>query len=261
MKTEFQHALTKSLPIAAGYLSLGFAFGVLLSDMGYHFLWATFSALIIFAGAMQFVMLTLLDGSVSLPTVAIMTLLVNSRHAFYGLSFIPLIKGMGKKALYFIHSLTDESYSLFCTYKPQEEMDNNRVRLFISVLCHIYWIGGCTLGALIGGLIPFDTTGIDFAMTAMFITIFIDQWKEAKSHVPAITGIVSGILCLIIFGPSSFILPTILLSVAILILARKQLAFAVQVEEPLAPSAFADATAAETAPTEPALGKEAKELS
>ena len=220
MKTEQKIAFQKTLPVMAGYLSIGIAFGLLMQNMGYHVFWALLISLVLYAGSMQFVLLQFLSGGVSLLTVAVMTLLVNSRHMFYGLSFIDTFPQMKKKSLYMIHSLTDETYSLLCSYEPKEGIDNQKVRFYISLYDHIYWLIGTALGSLAGTWIPFDTTGIDFAMTALFTVIFIDQWKSAKSHIPAITGLVTGIGCLLAFGPDRFLPPTLLLSVAVLLACK-----------------------------------------
>jgi len=223
MSKEFKYALQKTLPVMAGYLSIGIAYGLLLQNMGYNFLWAILTSFIIYAGAMQFVMLTFLSGGFSLPTIAIMTLLFNSRHAFYGLSFIDTFKNMGKKTIYMIHTLSDETYSLLCSYKDQADLDNKKTMFFINLLDQSYWVIGSALGALIGSMITFDTTGIDFAMTALFVTIFVDQWKGAKSHVPALSGIAGGIICLFIFGADNFILPAILSAIVVLVGTRRKL--------------------------------------
>ena len=217
----------------AGYLSIGTAYGLLMQNMGYNALWGIAVSFFVFAGAMQFVMLTFFAGGFSLPTIAIMTLLFNSRHAFYGLSFIETFKKMGKKKLYMIHTLSDETYSLLCSYKPQEGLDNHRTMFYIAVLDQCYWISGTIIGGLVGSLITFDTTGLDFAMTALFITIFVDQWKEAKSHIPAVTGIICGIICLFVFGKDNFILPTLLLAVIVLIATKKRLEAAEELAQEL----------------------------
>ena len=173
MKKEWKFAFEKTIPVLAGYLSIGIAFGLLMQNMGYNVFWALLISLILYAGSMQFVLLQFLTGGTSLITVAIMTLLVNSRHLFYGLSFIDTFRSMGKKYLYMVHSLTDETYSLLCSYEPQEGMDTKKVMFLMSIFDHCYWLIGTALGSLAGSLITFDTTGIDFAMTALFTVIFI----------------------------------------------------------------------------------------
>lgn len=221
MQKVLRIAFVKSLPVMAGYLSIGIAFGLLMQEMGYNVLWALLISLVLYAGSMQFVLLQFLSGGASLLTVAVTTLLVNSRHLFYGLSFMDTFRSMGKKYLYMVHSLTDETYSLLCSYQPQEGEDGKQVMFWISLLDHIYWLVGTALGALAGGLIPFDTTGIDFAMTALFVVIFVEQWKGAKSHLPAIAGLVCGVFSLLVFGADRFILPAMILGIAVLLGSKK----------------------------------------
>ena len=221
MRKVLRIAFVKSVPVMAGYLSIGIAFGLLMQEMGYNVFWALLISLVLYAGSMQFVLLQFLSGGASLLTVAVTTLLVNSRHLFYGLSFMDTFRRKKKKYLYMVHSLTDETYSLLCSYQPQEGEDGKQVMFWISLLDHIYWLVGTALGALAGGLIPFDTTGIDFAMTALFVVIFVEQWKGAKSHLPAIAGLVCGVLSLLVFGADRFILPAMILGIAVLLGSKK----------------------------------------
>ena len=177
-----------------GYLFLGFAFGLMLNDAGYGFWWAFFISVFVYAGSMQFVLVTLLTAGASLWYTLIMTLFVNGRHMFYGLSFVEKFKKMGAAYPYMVFSLTDETFSLLCDLKVPEGMSEERVNFDISLLDHIYWIVGSCVGALAGNVLPFDTTGIDFAMTALFIVIVVNQWMEAKEHTPAIVGGIVGII-------------------------------------------------------------------
>lgn len=216
-----RRAFNITLPVFFGYLFMGIAFGILLQKAGYNFVWAFFIALVVYAGSMQFIMISFFSGGISLLSVAVMTLTINGRHIFYGLSFIEKFKSMGGwRYPYMIFSLTDETYSLLCgTNNPE---DNNWRDLFfkIAVMNHSYWIIGCTIGAIFGEFITFNTTGIDFAMTAIFVVIFVEQWLSADEHLPAIVGIVCGLTSLIIFGAVSFILPSLLLAVIILLLLK-----------------------------------------
>ena len=221
MKKELSFAFRRTIPVLIGYLFLGIAFGILLQSAGYNFVWAILISVFVFAGSMEFALVGMLSGGVSFLTTAIMTLSINSRHIFYGLSFIEKFKAMGKRGLYMIFSLTDETYSLLCSVAVPSDMDEKRVFFMVAVLNHLYWICGSALGGLIGQLIPFNSTGVEFAMTALFVVIFVEQWLESKNHVPALVGIVSGVLCLIIFGPAKFILPSLVLAVAALIFYRR----------------------------------------
>ena len=213
---ELQFALKRTIPILLGYVTLGTAFGILLQQAGFGWPWALLISAVVYAGSLQFVMVTFLGGGVSLLSVILMTLSINSRHMFYGISFIQRFKAMGKARPYMIFSLTDETYSLLCGTKIPSVLNENRAMLLMSAVNQCYWIIGSVLGNLIGNIIPFDTTGIDFAMTALFVVIFTEQWLAADSHIPTFIGLFSGILCLVIFGPGGFILPSLILAVALL---------------------------------------------
>lgn len=215
MKQTIRFAFYKTIPVLLGYIFLGLAFGLLLQEAGYSFWWALLSSTIVYAGSIQFVLVEFLSGGTSLITVAVMTLLINSRHAFYGLSFVEKFRKM-KTYPYMIFSLTDETYSLLCSLKTPEGMDEKKVMFLISIFDQLYWITGSVIGAALGQILPFDMTGIDFAMTALFVTIFVDQWREARSHLPALVGLCSAVICLLIFGGSNFILPSLIITVGIL---------------------------------------------
>ena len=213
-------AFRQSVPVMLGYIFLGIAFGLLLQDAGYSFWWAFLCSAVIYAGSMQFVLVSLLIGGASLLNAAVMTLFINGRHIFYGLSFVEKYKKMGKACPYMIFSLTDETYSVLCGTKVPEGMDENKVFFWISFLDQSYWVLGSVLGALVGSRITFDSTGIDFSMTALFIVIVVEQWQEQKSHFAALTGAVCGILWLLIMGPDRFILPALCSCVVILLAVR-----------------------------------------
>ena len=219
---EFRFAFTQSIPVMLGYIFLGIAFGLMLQDAGYSFWWAFLCSVCIYAGSMQFVLVTLLTGGVSLLYAAVMTLFINGRHLFYGLSFIEKFQRMGKFYPYMIFSLTDETYSVLCGLKVPEEMNEKRISFMIALLDHWYWIIGSVLGAVIGQLITFNTTGVDFSMTALFVVIVINQWMDSKEHRPAIVGAVIGILCLFIFGADKFLLPALTLIALVLIGVRNK---------------------------------------
>lgn len=219
---ELRFAFTQSVPVMLGYIFLGIAFGLMLQDAGYSYWWAFFSSVFIYAGSMQFVLVTLLTGGVSLFYAAVMTLFINGRHLFYGLSFIEKFRNMGKFYPYMIFSLTDETYSVLCGLKVPEGMSEKRVSFLIALFDHCYWITGSVLGGIIGQLITFDTTGIDFSMTALFVVIVLNQWLDSKEHRPAIIGAVVGIACLLLFGPDKFLLPALTLISLILIGVRNK---------------------------------------
>lgn len=214
-KTAFLH----TIPVMTGYLFLGFGFGIILQQNGYGVLWALAMSLFIYAGSMQYVGVSLLTGGVSLVTAAVTTLMVNARHLFYGISMVDAYKGTGKRKPYLIFALTDETFSLVSQGAP-EKTDRNCYFFLVSLFNQCYWVVGSMLGSLAGKL-PVDFTGIDFALTALFITIFVEQWLTTKNHFPALVGVISAALCLILFGADSFLIPTMILIAAILIIHQK----------------------------------------
>ncbi len=221
MKKTIKLAYKKSLPVMAGYIVLGIGFGILLKDAGYGLCWSFLMGLTIYAGSMQYVSVSLLTAGASLITVALTTLMVNARHLFYGLSMIDKYKSAGKKRPYLIFSLTDETYSLLCGDDIPDGADRHWYQFFVSCFDHIYWILGCVLGSLLGTVMPFHTAGIDFSMTALFVTVFVEQWLTAKNHWPAIVGLTVSVLCLGIFGADSFLIPTMIVVTFALLLLRK----------------------------------------
>lgn len=224
MKKALRPAFTVTIPVLCGYLFIGFAFGVMLRDIGYTSPWAFLCSLTIYAGSGQYLLVSLLASGASLVTVAVMTLLLNCRHIFYGLSFLETFHQMGARKWYMIFSLTDETYSLLCSLKVPEGVDPSAMRFWVAILDQAYWIGGSVLGAIIGGVLPFDTTGIDFAMTSLFTVIFVEQWLSTKCHIPALMGLAAAAVSLAILGPSNFILPAMLAICVMLVAMRGRLA-------------------------------------
>ncbi len=220
MHKDFRFAVKQTLPVLFGYLFLGIGFGIMLQREGYNFIWAFFCSLFIYAGSGQYMLVSLLAAGAPLYMVALMTLFINSRHIFYGLSLIEKFRLTGKAYPYMIYSLTDETYSLMCSVKFPQGIQPGRTMVLMAVLDHSYWILGSVLGALIGQLIPFDFTGVDFAMTALFVVLFIEQWLDSKSKLPPIIGLVSGAVFLLILGPDQFMLPSLCCSVAALMLVK-----------------------------------------
>lgn len=219
LKAAFPH----TIPVMAGYLFLGTAFGILLSSKGYHFGWAILMSIFIFAGSMQFVAVNLLVSAFNPLSAFFITLIVNSRHLFYGISMLEKFRGTGGKKAYLIWGLTDETYSLLCSLDTPDGVDRGWFMFFITLLNQIYWVCGSAIGALIGSMFTINTNGIDFVMTALFIVIFINQWKAKKQHAPAIIGLFSSLICLILFGADNFIIPSMILIVIILTVFRGRL--------------------------------------
>lgn len=206
----------------AGYIVLGTGFGILLTSKGYARWWALLMSLTIYAGSMQYVAIDLLTAGASLISTALMTLMVNARHLFYGVSMLSRYRDTGKAKPYLIFALTDETYSLVCSDELiPSGVDKKRYFLFVSLLNQFYWVLGSVIGGLLGSFLTFNTNGIDFAMTALFVVIFTEQWEKNKNHIPALIGVISSVLCLILFGAQRFLIPAMLLISALLLLLRK----------------------------------------
>ncbi|MBQ9091019.1 MAG: AzlC family ABC transporter permease [Anaerotignum sp.] len=223
MTKTLRYAVKHSFPIFISFIPVGLAYGVLMQSSGYNFVWTGACSLFVMAGSLQYLMVSFFAGGVSLATVAIMSLLLNSRHIFYGLSFIEKFRSFGPWKYFLIYALTDENYSLHCSHDFDDDIDEKWAYVLTAVMPLLYWIGLTVAGALIGSLIPFDTTGIDFALTSLFIVILIEQMKGADNRLPAILAFVSSIICLILFGPSHFILPSLLITVALLTILRSRI--------------------------------------
>ena len=214
-------ALIATIPVLTGYIVLGFGFGIILKANGYGIFLAFIMSLIIYAGSMQYVAIGLLTSGASLITAALTTLMVNARHLFYGISMLEKYKNMGKRKLYLIFALTDETYSLVCGDNsdiPPESRKN--YYLLVSLFNQIYWITGSVLGAVAGSLIKFNSNGIDFALTALFLTVFIEQWLTVKKHAPAVIGVAVSVICLYLFGSERFLIPAMLVIALLLCLYK-----------------------------------------
>ena len=225
MKQTIKSALLSTLPVLTGYLVLGFGFGIVLRAAGGSILLAAAMSTLIYAGSMQYVAIGLLSGGASLITAALTTLMVNARHIFYGISMLDNYRDVGARKPYLIFALTDETYSLVCTDAlPVPKEQRKDYYLLVSLFNHLYWISGSLLGAVVGSLISFNTQGIDFALTALFVTVFWDQWLSTKKHAPALIGVGASVLCLLIFGADSFLIPAMLLIALLLLLVQKEAA-------------------------------------
>ena len=212
----FNFALKKSIPVLFGYLFLGSAFGIMLYEAGYNWIWAVVISLTVYAGSGQFLLVSLLSSGASLATTALMTLFINSRHIFYGLSYIEKFRQGGWRYPFLIFGLTDETYSVNTSFSEvPEDVDEPHARFLISVFDHLYWILGSLIGSLAGQIIPIDFKGIDFSMTALFVVIFIDLLIEQKGRLKTVgfIGIGCAAVCLIIFGADKFLLPSLLITV------------------------------------------------
>lgn len=222
-KKAFQKAFPYTIPVLTGYLFIGIAFGVMYAEKGYSFLWAILMSVMVYAGSGQYLAVNFFVPGFSFVQVIFLTFMVNVRHVFYGVSLLKKFNKIGKKRWYMIFALTDETYSLLCTTKVPKDVDESKFLFAISVLDHFYWILGSAIGAIAKTVLPISSEGIDFAMTALFVVIFIEQWMEKKNRVPATIGVVMATLGLLVFGADSFVLPAMLAIVALLFVGRKQL--------------------------------------
>lgn len=223
-KATVKKAFTATVPVMTGYLVLAIGFGILLKTKGYGVGWAIAMSGFIYAGSMQYLAIDLLCGGASLLTTALTTLMVNARHLFYGISMIDRYKDTAKKKPYLIFALTDETYSLVCSEESVKGTDEPKEYYFlVSLFNQTYWVVGSIIGSLLGNVIPFNVEGIDFALTALFVTIFVEQWLTTKNHRSALIGVITSILCLIIFGDDSFLIPTMIIIVSLLIAQKSKL--------------------------------------
>ena len=223
MLGAFRAALPRRLPVLAGYLVLGVAFGLLLNSIGLGVFWAAAMSILVYAGSAQFLAVSLIGASASLPQVALLTFLLNFRHFFYGLSMVSRYQGVGKRKLYLAFALSDETYAILAGALPPAQVDPADYYFAVSLLDQCYWVAGSLIGATVGQLITFDTTGVDFAMTALFVVLAVEQWKSARRHAPALFGVCCGVVCLLIFGPDLFLIPALAAIVALLLLFRRRL--------------------------------------
>lgn len=220
-KSAMHAAFRDTIPVMAGYVFLGFGFGILLYQSGYGVLWSFAMSLFIYAGSMQYLTVSLLTSGAGLLTTALATLVVNARHLFYGISMVDAYKGAGKKKPYMIFALTDETYSLVSQNQVPEGVSRHSYCFLVSLFDQIYWVSGSVLGSLAGTLLPIDFTGIAFALTALFVTIFVEQWLSTKNHIPAVIGTVSTLACLLIFGRDLFLIPSMVIIAIVLTTQRK----------------------------------------
>ena len=221
VKSSLRTAFLDTVPVMAGYVFLGFGFGILMQQNGYGVLWAAAMSLFIYAGSMQYVAVSLLTSGAGLFTAAMTAFVVNARHLFYGISMVDAYKGAGTKKPYMIFALTDETYSLVSQAQVPEGMSRHAYCFLVSLFDQIYWVAGTLLGSLAGSLIPINYEGVDFALTALFVTIFVEQWLSTKRHGPAIIGVASTLVCLWIFGSDVFLIPSMVIIAILLTVMRK----------------------------------------
>ena len=215
-KKALKAAFPYTLPICTGFLALGIAYGIYMNKSGFSFIYPMLMSLFIFAGSMEIVTVSLLLSAFDPLSAFLLTIMVNARHLFYGISMLEKYKNMGIKKWYLIFGMCDESFSINCSVIPPADVDHGWFMFFVTLLNHIYWVAGATLGGILGSYIKFSTKGIDFVLTALFVVIFLNQWEETGHHLPALVGLLSSAICLLFFGSDKFMIPAMILIVLIL---------------------------------------------
>ena len=221
IRAALKAAVPHTIPVFTGYLVLGTAYGILMDSKGFSLFWILIASIFIYAGSMQFVMVALLAANFDPLGAFLITIMVNARHVFYGISMLKKFQGTGKMKPYLIFALTDETFSILCSTDPPEGVNRNWFLFFIALLDHIYWILGSLLGGILGSMVTFNTKGLDFVLTALFVVILINQWKSTTNPLPAIVGILSAIICRVFFGASSFIIPAMVMILFLVTILKK----------------------------------------
>lgn len=223
IRRSFRRAFLHTIPIFAGFWFLGLTYGIYMNVSGFSFWYPMLMSLTIFAGSAEFVAVNLLLGAFDPLQALAMTLMINARHLFYGISMLDRYRGTGWKKPYLIFGMCDESFSINCSADVPEDADRGWFMFFVTLLNHLYWFSGATLGGIFGSLIRFNTEGLDFVMTAMFVVIFLEQWLKEERHTSSLLGIGLSLLCLLAFGAEHFIIPAMLAILAVLTALRGRL--------------------------------------
>jgi 4-azaleucine resistance transporter AzlC len=219
----FRAALPNTIPILAGFLFLCMAYGVYMNVSGFSFWYPMIMSAVIFGGSLEFVAVSMLLSPFAPAEVFLLALMIQARHLFYGIAMLDRFKGLGWKRWYLIYGLCDESFSINFTARIPEGIDRGWFMFWVTLLNQLYWVGGATLGGLLGSLLTFDTRGLDFVMTAMFVVIFLEQLLHERKHYTACIGMLSAVVCLNVFGADSFMVPTMGMILSILVFGRRYL--------------------------------------
>ena len=223
IKAAFFAAFPNTIPILAGFLFLGIAYGIYMNQSGFKFYYPMFMSFIIFAGSVEFATVSWLLGSFDPVNIFFLTLMINARHLFYGLSMLEKYNIPGWKKLYLIYGMCDESFSINATVDVPKDIDKGLFMFFVTMLNQIYWVAGATIGGIFGSFIPFDTKGIEFVMTALFVVIFLENWLKEKNHSASVIGLFISFICLIIFKGTNFIIPSMIIILSVLTLLKGRL--------------------------------------
>ena len=258
-KKALRAAFPYTIPIMASFLFLGIAYGFYMRSLGFSFLFPMFMSMTIFGGSLEFVAASLLLGSFGPVQTFFLALMIQARHLFYGVSMLEKYKGLGKRRIYLIFGLCDESFSINYSVTVPEGVDRGRFYFFVTLLNQSYWVIGATLGGVLGSVLKFNTKGIEFIMTAMFVVIFLDQCQKGKQYGPAAIGLIVSTVCLLIFGKDSFLIPSMIGIVACLTFMKKPLSKGDATNDAAAETAAIETAAAGTAVTETAASLKEKE--
>ena len=220
-RRAFRAAFPHTIPIMTGFLFLGMAYGILMRTRGFHPLFPTVMALTIFGGSLEYVCVEMLCSAFAPVETLLMALLIQARHLFYGLAMLEKYRGRGWKTPLLIYGMCDESFSINCAAEPPKDVDRGWFYLWVTLLNWSYWILGATLGAQLGAVLPFDTKGLDFVMTAMFVVIFLENWLKEKQHWSSMIGLICAAVCLLVFGADGFMLPAMAAILLALAAARR----------------------------------------
>ena len=221
--TALKAAFPATIPVLTGYGCLGLAYVLLMADNGYGPLWSTLMSAIGFGGSMQYVAITLLVTAFDPLQAFLLALMVNARHIFYGISMLDKYKGLGKVRPFLIYVLSDETFSLVSTLEPPEGVERKGFYFWISLLDYGYWVAATALGGLLGRFLTFDTTGLDFALTALFVVLFLEQWKKKENRPAGVVGVACAAVSLAVFGAERLVIPAMVLILAVLLGERKRL--------------------------------------
>ena len=211
----FKFAFPFTLPVCMSMLVLGLSYGFLMGSKGFSFVYPMCMSTIMLAGSMEFLTVDLLVSAFDPVFAFLLALAVNARHVFYGISMLERFRGVGRKKWYLIYGMCDESFAINSSAEVPEGVDRGWFMFSVTLLNHLYWVGGSTLGGILGNVLAFDATGLEFVLTALFLTIVVDQWRSTREHVPAVVGALAGVVCLVVFGPDSFAVPALVLMLAV----------------------------------------------
>ncbi|MFC2470583.1 MAG: AzlC family ABC transporter permease [Lachnoanaerobaculum gingivalis] len=223
IKSAFFSAFPNTIPILAGFLFLGIAYGIYMNQSSFKFYYPMFMSFIIFAGSVEFATVSWLLGSFDPVNIFFLTLMINARHLFYGLSMLEKYNIHGWKKLYLIYGMCDESFSINTTVDVPKDIDKGWFMFFVTMLNQIYWVAGATIGGIFGSFIPFDTKGIEFVMTALFVVIFLENWLKEKDHSASVIELFISFICLTVFKGTNFIIPSMIIIITVLTLLRGRL--------------------------------------